>query len=258
MKLIRIFITGLLASLASLCFAQSDYIVTAKGDTIRGEVVITSYDVDRIIVHVNKKKTAYTALQARTVVINGEIYKTQLFGNTYKVMKLIRPGFLSLYGYKDANQSNYDGRYMVKLNGTSMEVPNLVFKKSISKFLEDCPTVKDKLKDHELTRKNLVEIIDFYNACMDDKTKKINGVPTPVTAAPITSAPLDNLREKVAALPDFADKKNSLELINDIGTKIGNGQEIPKYMIEGLKNYLGAQAAVKADLDAFLASLGDH
>ncbi|MFM7487052.1 MAG: hypothetical protein ACKO13_09040, partial [Cytophagales bacterium] len=57
---------------ASSCWAQTDYAVTAKGDTLRGDVKILPSDLaDQVQVRVNKKKKVYLSTEVITVVQNG-------------------------------------------------------------------------------------------------------------------------------------------------------------------------------------------
>ena len=109
------FIFVLLAFAGSFSlFAQSDYAVTSKGDTLKGATKILTYDLlDRVQVKVNKKKKIYTALEVKAVFVDGVVYHTVKYDNGFRYMKLIKPGFLSLYGFRQLNQSAYDGQFLV-------------------------------------------------------------------------------------------------------------------------------------------------
>ena len=138
----------LFASFVSVAiYAQSNFAITIKGDTIKGSVKILTYDLlDRVQVVVDKKKKNYTALEIKALSINGEIFNTVKYDKGYRYMKLLKSGFLSLYGFRLPNQSSYDGQYLLKRDGTGMEVPNLTFKKSMIAYLSDCAEITERIK----------------------------------------------------------------------------------------------------------------
>ncbi len=232
-----------------------DYAVTLKGDTIRGEVKILSYDrLDKVEVkETGKRKVVYTALEARTLFIKNEFYHTvQEEGTGLKYMKLLRKGFLSLYAYRLTNQFTYDGRYLVRRNGTSMEVPNLTFKKSMSEFLNDCDEVSVKIKNGDLTKKNLEQIIDEYNICYDRKTlAKAEGGTTDVSII----QQIDSFINELEQHGDFTSKKDALDILKDIRGKALKNEAIPNYLLEGLKSNLSAQASLTEGLEKLITLL---
>jgi hypothetical protein len=106
--------------------AQPDFVITSRADTVFGEVRILSYDlIDRVQVEVAKKKESYTALQVLVIQKEGILYKPVKYENKIVFMQLLKPGYLSLYAFRIQGQSTYDGRFLVKLNGTSQELPNI-------------------------------------------------------------------------------------------------------------------------------------
>src|SRR5689334_10142042 len=129
----RTFILLLLASTTVQVYAQSDYLVSLKSDTLRGEVKILTYDaMDRATVKVNGKKETFTAVQVRSLFIDSMTYTPVQFEKTIRFMRVLRPGYLTLYGYRLPNQNNYDSRLLVKMNGQKLDVPNIGFKKYLS------------------------------------------------------------------------------------------------------------------------------
>ena len=125
--------------------SQTDYAVTSKGDTLKGKVKIFTYDLlDRVQVAVDKKKKMFTCLEVRPVSIDKEIFHTVKYEQGYRFMKIIKPGFLSLYGFRLTNQMSYDGQFLVKKDGSSMEIPNLTFKRSMANFLGECKEVEER------------------------------------------------------------------------------------------------------------------
>src|SRR5258708_33286788 len=124
------------------------------GDTLRGKVKIMSYDqLDRVQVGEKKNKTTLTARQVKTAFTEGETYHPQQSNHTIRFMKLVKPGYLSLYAFKEENQNFYGGRSLIKKDGTKTEGPNLSFKKIINEFLGDCPELREKIKSGQKRRK---------------------------------------------------------------------------------------------------------
>lgn len=255
-KLILFFLLAI-ASVSTLV-AQSttaDYVVMTKGDTLRGEAKLLSYDLlDRVQISVNKKKTSYTAMQVKSVFTGNKLYHAQRYENSIRFMQVVKSGYLSLYQFKAANQATYDSRFLVKMGGKGIEVPNLGFKKLMIGFLEDCPEVSAKIKDEVLKRNDLDQIIDEYNVCIDTKTKLSKAVAVATITSNEKLEVIKNLQAKVTAIETLAGKKDVLDLLADISDKATRLQSIPNYQLEALKGYLNESEA-KPELDKLLAVL---
>jgi hypothetical protein len=236
--------------------APPDYIITFKGDTIRGIVAI-SYDMDKVQItppDLQGKKMGFRAFQIRAIRQQGEVYNPLPYGTSYRFMKLIKSGYLSLYAFRDPNQSAFDGRFLVKRDGSSVEVPNFMFKKVISGFLKDCEKVAREIREGTIKITQLEQIVDEYNVCIDNNTRRIYAT-VPDRAPNPKSILLVNLEVKVQGLPDFPHKKDAMDLLHDIGEKLDNHQPVPNYLTEGLENYLGTIDPVRDDLKKLMETL---
>lgn len=233
-----------------------DYLITNKGDTVRGEIKLLSFDLlDRVQVKAGKGKKIYTAKETMLCSLKGESYRPVRQDNAIRMMKVIKYGYLSLYAFNAPSQHTYDKRMLTKLDGTFMEVPNLLFTKIMVNYLDDCPTIREKIKSEDYGKKDLEKIVDEYNACLDEKTR---AAAVASSAAALTNPKLEalgNLKTKVEALESFSSKKDALELINDLTQKVNNKEIIPNYLLEGLNGYLGGQANIKEALDSVLSKL---
>jgi hypothetical protein len=234
-----------------------DYVITVKGDSISGVVKpMFSGSTSKVqITDSNKKKTSYTLFQVKSFTFKEEIYNSVKGPNGYCFMLLKKAGYLSLYSFQLPNQNTFDGLYLNKRDGTGMEVPNLGFKKAMAKFLQECPSVADKIeRGEELGKRNLDTIIDEFNACINnnttyqsklivesqDKTKKISA--------------WDSLENKLKSSADFDGKANAQEMITDIKGKISRGEKVPNFIIEGLKSIINP-TELKVDLENALKEL---
>src|SRR5690349_3140541 len=87
------------------CSGQ-DYVVTTKNDTIRGEVKPLTYSADKKVqvTSADKKKTILPITQTFGFSHRGEIFHPVRSEKGYVFMKLIKSGYLSLYGFQQDNQ----------------------------------------------------------------------------------------------------------------------------------------------------------
>lgn len=241
----------------STAFSQGDYLVTIKGDTLRGKVKYfnnsgVKYAVSNAkylqLTPAEGRKTTHQILQTISFKMDGEIYHTIKIDQGYTFMKLIKAGYLSLYNYQLENQTTWDGRYFVKKDGALLDIPNLGFKKRVPRYLADCPDVVKKIESGELSRTNLSEIVDTYNTCVELKTN-----PKPVSS-PVMEA-WTNLASAVQALPAFDKQQDTLEMIWEVQAKLTKKETIPSFLTTGIKEALKDQDSIKESLDRALTGL---
>jgi hypothetical protein len=204
-----------------------------------------------------KKKAVYPFYKVKAFSVDGELFQPVKGPDGYVFMKLLKSGYLSLYSFQHANQTLYNGMYLLKKDGSGIEVPNLTFKKGMRNFLDDCPVVADKIDTDVLNKKDLHQIIDEYNACIENRSSRVETVVAadkPVQQPVKVSSAWEALEGKVKAEPDFPEKENALEMIAEIKSKIAASQKIPNFLIEGLKSAL-AQDAFKAELENALKEI---
>jgi hypothetical protein len=231
---------------------QGAYVISLKNDTLRGEVRILTYDlIDRIQIKSDKKKESFTAVQIRLVSLDGKKYVPVKIDKSIRMMEVITTGYLSLYGFRLANQMTYDGRFLSKRGGSSMEVPNLTFKKTMASFLEDCQDVAAKISSNRWGKKELDSIIYQYNACIEGKSTRSE----PASEQPKgfeTLRKIQQFKEKVEK-SDLESKKDALDLLNDLSQKVSKQETVPNYLTEGLKSYLTNKPEFSEDLAELLA-----
>jgi hypothetical protein len=252
-NILRLFFTSFILLLVTSAYAQ-DFFVTLQGDTIRGEIKPLTYGTERKVqvTEPGKKKVIYPFFKVKAYSLDGDIYQPVKGPYGYTFMKLITSGYLSILSFQAENQTTYDGLWLLKKDGDGIEVPNLTFEKSMKKFLDDCPAIVKKLDNNVLNKKDLHQIVDEYNACMNN--------PAPVEEKPIAAQPAqglaawDALESKVKSQPDFPEKSNALDMISEIKTKISTNQKVPNFLTEGLKSSLN-QDVFKAELDAALKAI---
>ncbi|MBS1680530.1 MAG: hypothetical protein JST48_02355 [Bacteroidetes bacterium] len=232
---------------------QKDYIITLAGDSIPGELKLISMDkgIDRVQVIFNSKKKTFTALQTKRVVKNGDTYHPVKHETSFKFMKVLKHGYLSLYAFNTTNAQVWDGNYLYKNDGTGMDVPNLGFKKYMSNFLSDCESVKNKIEEGKLGKRNVIEIVEAYNLCIDERTKNI--LKTVPTDNRETSA-IKKLLTEISA-ENFPTQKDALDILNDIQNKLNKKESVPNYQIEGLKLSLKDKPALLSQAEKLIILL---
>src|SRR5690606_22187997 len=135
-------------TLAGQCASAQDYLITARGDSLVGEVRPLFYGPEkRVQLATGDDKTTYSIVEVRAFSQDGDIYHPIRGERGYVFMKLLQSGYLSLYAYQLENQTRFDGLWLQKRDGASLAVPNLGFRKYLSQFLEDCPAVSDKVRE---------------------------------------------------------------------------------------------------------------
>jgi hypothetical protein len=232
-----------------------DYAITIKGDTLKGKVRPLNYGPEKkvTIKDVNGKKTTLSLFQTKAYVIDHETFHPVKNEKGYMFMKLVKPGYLSLYAFQPENQTTYDGYYLLKKDGSGTEVPNLSFKKIITRFLADDTELSEKIEKGEFNKRQLNEIIDEYNeyinkrsvnqhasfAAQREKFKGLEGWRA--------------LEDKVKLKDNFKGKNDVLEMIGDVKTKINNSEKIPNFLIEGLRSAL-SETDLKDDLENTLGT----
>lgn len=245
------------ATLSFHAFAQKDYALSSKGDTLKGELKFYSFDnIDRLQINSEGKKSSYTALQVRSFFKDGSTYQSVKYDNSIRFMRVIKSGYLSLLAFNPTSQGGWDGRYLLKKDGTSLEVPNLAFKKMMAKYLEDCLEVHDRIEKGEFPKRDLEKIVDLYNTCLQAKTETL------ITTKPATTTSFSSekilaikkLSEKVEA-ENFLTKKDVLDLLKDMQGKVSKNEAIPNYLTEGLKSYLTDTPALLKEADELIALL---
>lgn len=236
--------------------AQTDFVVKLTGDTLQGTVKILGHDqIERVQFQGAGAKLTLTGLQVRSVGKDGHVYKPMKYENSVRFMRVIKSGYLSLYAFNLDNQNTWNDQFLAKLDGTGLEVPNLSFKKILGKYLADCPDVVARIDQGDLTKRDLDRIVDLYNACLQTKTE--------IAAAKNAEAPLID-SEKVLAVKNmiakvekesFITKKDALDLLNDIQSKVKKNEPVPNYLTEGLKSYLVEAPSLSKDLESLLVLL---
>lgn len=218
-----------------------DFVVTTKGDTLTGELKLFTLGPDKKVVVKGKEKIVVPILQTRIVQFKGDTFKPVRSPRGYQYMKVIKSGYLSLFGYQGENQSSFDSQFLQKLDGSSLDVPNLSFRKMMVNYLSDCPAISTKIDNGDLGKSDLLTIVEEYNACIQQKTEQL--VTTKPTSEESSSASIilkkwTDFEERMNTAEPFEGKEEAQEMIREVQLKLRRGEKVPKFIVEGLKNSL--------------------
>jgi hypothetical protein len=245
----------LLLVLIYQCTNAQDYVITQKGDSVTGTIKLLTYGLEKKLqlTSGDKKKMLYSFFQVKSFVHKNEKYATVKGPTGYTFMKVIKDGYLSLYSYQLEKQLTYDGRFLQKKDGESIDVPNLTFKKHMTKFLQDCILVADRIDKGELGKRDLETIVDEYNNCIISNTNEVNKAMVQEKKELKDVDIWDKLEAKVKS-KDFEGKNDALDMIKEIKNKIKANEKVPNFLIDGLKRSL-ANTDLSEDLQASLEEL---
>lgn len=224
--------------------SQDSYIVTLKGDTISGEVIFSSAkgNIDKLFFRPpGGKKRAYQAIELRTLYHEGSHFKILRYQG-YRFMKIQKSGYLSLLKFRDERGIDFNRTLLYKMDGQMRELPRLNFKKPMANFLSDCDLVALRVKNRELQLKDLNEIVDDYNLCIQERTEK-RGLESSQDKRDEPETISDNNSEAYSIISDLKEtyanegaKTGDFEaIIGDIEGKLEENETVPPYLIQALK-----------------------
>lgn len=236
MKRYNLFAFFIIYFFGSVAFGQ-EYLITLKGDTIKGKLKIEKIGKEKKIylTDINKKKSVFSMFQFREATIKGEKYVPFKRGDVFDIVKVLQSGYLSLYSFQMESQQTYDGLYLAKRDGEAIEVPNLQFKKQVSKLVDDCPEVKIKVESKEFKRSDLSKIISEYNTCIESKTEASYLKQVPEKRNLHNDEKWIALKNKIEE-SQLTEKTNLLEMLEEIKTKKSKGEKIPNFLINSFSS----------------------
>ncbi len=245
-------------SLCAISARGQDYAITTELDTVYGEVKLLSYLNPQKIQVAEKangskiKKRVLSISQTKRFVMEGEIYEPVTGPEGTVFMQLRQEGYLSLYAYQPEGSLLYDAQILVTRDGSRLPVPNMNFRNVMRSFLSQCPDVVVKIEDKIYTSDDLPKIIDEYNECIRKHTEDRRRAIAYRDFYANKLAPWDTLQKHVERI-QFEDRKDVLDMINEVRGKIKRSEPVPNFLITTLRDYLVAtklgnylEAAIKS------------
>ncbi len=229
--------------------AQVGYVITLRGDTLIGRVTFSNADnkIERLWFQSGiKKRQLFVATQLKSVMVDSTNYKIVNYSG-YRFMEVEKEGYLSILKFRLPGSFAFTETLLYKRDGKMVEMPLMGFRKPIGSFLSDCKEVSAKVRLKELGRKDLYQIVNEFNLCIDHGSEKdadlsnINPnelvVEEPVYGSDPNSE-LDMLIKQLKARFKYSNikSKDFTTILQDIELKIDQDLEVPEYLINSLRS----------------------
>lgn len=244
--MIRTFFLFNLLLISSLAWSQTDMVITLKGDSLTGKASIVGNRgnaIQTIILKNGKNKVKFKVYEVKSLLKGDNIYHTRKINGKYQLGLLVKEGYLSIYkimGSEATASNDFSDFVLLKLDGDQLVVPNILFKKYVNRFLGDCPTISKGFENGKYKKEDLDKIVDDYNNCIADNTKKANAK-KPVVS--LNSGKVKQIEELISAIKEegnLPDIDTVLEMLNDLKGKIKEGAKVPGYLVNALQDSLKA------------------
>lgn len=240
---------------------SQDYLVTLQRDTLTGDIDILLPDAlsESIVINSEGEKTRYKAYQFITAYIDSSFYRPAKLGDKYRLMKVVKDGYLSLMLFRPDNSYEFGSQYLLKKTLEGLEISNIGFRKRVTDFLQECPELVAKIDEKVYKKADLQTIVEAYNACLVNKTEEryveaedehqpdAELTKDVVIKAQTTIGLIDAIKSKIS------DDQSELQtLLADIKTKLTNEQPVPGYLIGALKEQTQDMVDIQEDVQQLI------
>lgn len=252
------FITFSILLLTSFtAFSQSDQVVILQGDTLTGKISILSIDhgTQTITLKNGRDKRRFKAHEIKSIIKEEGIYHTYKINNIYQLGLLKKEGYLSLYKFMEnegSSSNEFSTSILIKKDGSYLIIPNLGFKKQLSRFLGDCENVKNNFLENRYKQSDLVNIIDDYNACIDKNTSRINVNNDEKNKNFVKTEKIVALILAIERDTSLSNQESILEMLTELNNKTKEGEKIPSYLKSALIDSLENNPGFKKQLNQIL------
>ena len=234
-------LVALIISLTTLGFSQDiDQVITLKGDTISGKVIISTSDpvVQTISIKNDTGRNIFKVYEVKVVTKGDDIYRTIKIDGKYQLGLVVKEGYLSLYRYVSSDpsaQNDFTESILIKRDGDHRVVPKLGFRNQMKDFLGDCETVEQSLNDKMYGRGELIKLIEDYNKCLEEKTQAISRGETTTNLNPDKTLLIKTLISQIKSDQTIQDRESLLEMLHDLDFKLKRNNPIPNYLKSALE-----------------------
>ncbi len=250
-----IYTVALLFAVTLPLLAQ-DEITLVTGETITGEIQILMPDeyYEEISFDSGDDKQRYRAHQFTTFTADGKEYRTVKFAEKYRIMEVVKDGYLSLLKFRSDESYSFNADFLHKMDGEGSEVPSFLFKKSMSNFLGDCDPIRRDIDAGNYRRRDLEQLIDDYNSCMADQTDYRITEQKKEVAREKSSTLIEEI-EGLSNQASAAEDEELVNMLNDVLDKVKGGEQVPNYLKNALTDHVTGDHALKDAVEAMIARL---
>lgn len=233
--------------------AKENWVVTLKNDTIYGKigfVIRGAYEMDELTVKKGKEKHKFKPIELKRINKAGNEYVPLKIDGKYQFALVISEGYLSYYKFVNPDSNAYEDfsqSILTKMDGTSVQLSNIGFMKSVRKYLSDCQPLENKIKNSEYKPKDIDDVIIYYNEWIDSRSLKQE----PENSVNLDQAALiSSIISKVEADEELSKNSELLEMLNDVKGKIKNGKSVPGYLKNGVIDGLNGNESLTTEFNS--------
>jgi hypothetical protein len=254
MQLLKTFLLVWLVIPAAV-YAQ-DKVILASGDTLEGKASILYPDkyFEEISFDDGTNRRRMKAYQFIWLLKDDEIYRAVKNTDKYQIMKLYKPGYLSLYYYRVDQSYSFGGLYALRRDGIGTEVPNMGFKKNMSRFLSDCNSISADVKAGLYKRKDMEKIADMYNACIEQKTAELNQKTESRELSDEASELINEINSLITESASLGYDELT-PILEDVKEKVEEGDDIPNYLKRAIKDQVDKKNPLNDKITELLKKL---
>ncbi|MEP2024357.1 MAG: hypothetical protein ABJH98_16580 [Reichenbachiella sp.] len=250
----KFILSATLLLFAHLSYGQDQWLVTAKLDTIYGDITLQTgdqYKADEVKIKDGKDKNIFKSYHIRSVhLAENKEYEVLKIDERYQfVLVDLKGKYFSQYYYLDpssTSSTNYALKILVNWEGQQYKVSNLTSRKKYATFFEACESVSEKILSGEFKKRELDKIFAEFDSCIDEKNNRDQTVQKPLPISNDIEAFISELKAKELYQGDLS------MMINDINQKLLNQQEVPKYLQQAVLEQLGDDVELKSKFSALL------
>lgn len=255
MRILKILMVVFLAIPSAL--QAQDKVILASGDTLEGKVNIMYPDkyFEEISLEDSNTRRRMKAYEFVWLLKDDEIYRTIKNEDKYQIMKLEKPGYLSLYYYRVDQSYNFGGLYALRRDGIGTDIPNMGFKKTMSRFLSDCNAVSADIEAGLYKRKDLERLTDAYNACIQQKTEDLQKGRKDNAVVTNESSEIIGTINALITESESLGYDDLTPILKDIKEKIEDGDEIPNYLKRAVEDQVDKKNPLYDKLTALLKEI---
>lgn len=238
--------------------SAQDKLILTSGDTLTGtlDILLAGNNFEEVIMDTGKQKDRYKSHEFISFTKGDQEYRTVKYGEKYRIMEVEVDGYLSLLRFRSGDNYMFNAQYLQKRGGDGLEVPSISFKKNLTEFTQDCPSVSDKVESGELKRRDIEDIVRQYNQCMIRKTEaRYSGNVTSEPTPPEKSGTLVNEVVSLANRARELDDQDLATMLTDVANKLKAGDSIPGYLKSALTEHVNDGHELKDQVNSLINNL---
>ena len=172
----RHIIAGLLLLITTGSFGQktfykrhffTGYIVKNSGDTLFGRIRYQQ-NFEHVIRYIPdssefQRPVRINPLDVKSLKINKDILDKVDVDGKAKMLQRVASGFYQLYAYQYMKGETPENHYILVLKTGNVRIADYNFDELIETYVFDCPYLKQKISERELTFEHTIDIFRYYN-----------------------------------------------------------------------------------------------